>query len=221
MTDLAAVQAGVRERFPELEFEATTGIDMVTLTVPASSIAGVLELLRDDFSFEMLMDITAVDWLPREPRYDVHYQLLSLGNYGRIRVKVQLEGTEAPEIPSVTGVWPAANWLEREVFDFFGIVFTGHPDLKRILMPDEWIGHPLRKDYPVGGVPVEYRIEPAYIGANVVPEQARPAAGGVPARLRKDRGRRSHMTWTGPPASGVTRREAVEGHEQSEEGKES
>lgn len=221
MTDLAAVQAGVRERFPELDFEASNGIDMVTLIVPASEIVGVLELLRGKFSFEMLTDITAVDWLPREPRYDVHYQLLSLGSYGRLRVKVQLDDADAPEVPSVTGVWPAANWLEREVFDFFGIVFTGHPDLKRILMPDEWIGHPLRKDYPVGGVPVEYRIEPAYVGENLVPDQARPAAGGVPARLRGDRGRRSHMTWTGPPASGVKRREPIEGHEQSEEGKES
>jgi hypothetical protein len=109
-------------------------------------------------------------------------------------------------VPSVVGVWPTADWHEREVYDFFGVVFDGHPDLKRILMPDEWIGHPLRKDYPVGGVPVEYRIEPAYVGANLVPPSGRPAAGGVPARLRRDRGRPSEWTWTGPPATGVAHR---------------
>jgi hypothetical protein len=87
-------------------------------------------------------------------------------------------------------------------------------------MPDEWIGHPLRKDYPVGGVPVEYRIEPAYVGSNVVPNVALPAAGGVPARLRRDRGKLSHYTWTGPPASGVRKTEPPEGHQVSEEGKE-
>jgi hypothetical protein len=127
----------------------------------------------------------------------------------RVRVKVQLADAERLEVPSVTGLWAGANWLEREVYDFFGVVFTGHPNLTRILMPDEWVGHPLRKDYPVGGVPVEYRIEPAYVGENVVPPDARPAAGGVPVRLRTDRGRRSHWTWSGDPASGVRRPEEL------------
>src|SRR5688572_28805674 len=162
-----------------------------------------MTLLRDDFGFDLLSDVSGVDWLPRDPRYDVNYHLACADSDRRLRVKVQLSDVEAPRVPSVVGVWPTADWHEREVYDFFGVVFDGHPDLKRILMPDEWIGHPLRKDYPVGGVPVEYRIEPAYIGPNVVPTAGRPAAGGVPVRLRRDRGRPSSWTWTGPPAAGV------------------
>ena len=216
--ELPVVQARVRERFPELSVVA--GPDCGELTVPPAQLVEAMTFLRDELGFEMVVDITAVDWLPREPRYDVVYQMLSISGGCRMRVKVELPNVDAPEVPSLTSLWPGANWFEREVYDFFGIVFTGHPDLRRILMPDEWIGHPLRKDYPVGGVPVEYRIEPAYVGENVVPVQGRPAAGGVPARLRRDRGRLSHWTWTGPPASGVRPREAIPGHEISEEGKE-
>jgi NADH-quinone oxidoreductase subunit C len=215
------VQARVRERFPEVAVEASPGADMDVLTVGAASIVDVLTIVRDEFAFEVLSDLSAVDWLPREPRYDVNYHLYSLANNDRLRVKVKIGDGETPHVPSVVGVWTGADWHEREVYDFFGIVFDGHPDLKRILMPDEWIGHPLRKDYPVGGVPVEYRIEPAYVGDNIVPGQAAPAAGGVPARLRRDRGLPSPWTWTGPPASGVPQREPAEDHEQSEEGKES
>ncbi len=203
MSDLSACEARVRERFPELGFETSSNIDMGVITVAADGLLDVLGVLRDDFGFALLTDITGVDWLPRQPRYDVNYHLLCLTDQTRLRVKVQLPDVESPSVPSATGLFPGANWPEREVYDFFGVHFAGHPDLKRILMPDEWIGHPLRKDYSVGGVPVEYRIEPAYVGENVVPDQARPAAGGVPARLRRDRGRQSHMTWTGAPASGV------------------
>lgn len=220
MSDLATVHKCVRERFPELDLGAEPGIDMGVLTVPAERLVDVLAVLRDACGFEMLTDITGVDWLPREPRYDVNYHLLSLDDNTRLRVRVQLADAEELRVPSATAVWPAANWMEREVYDFFGVVFTGHPDLKRILMPDEWIGHPLRKDYPVGGVPVEFRIEPAYVGANLVPPDARPSAGGVPARLRRDRGRLSHYTWTGPPASGVRKTEPIPGHEMDAEGEE-
>ena len=218
MADLQALQDGLRERFPEVL--VTQGVDVPVVNVAPEQLVGVLRALRDDLNYELLADLSAVDWLPREPRYDVNYHLLSLGTLERLRVKVALPGVESPEIPSVTEIWPGANWHEREVFDFFGIVFSGHPNLTRILMPDEWIGHPLRKDYPVGGVPVEFRIEPAYVGENVVPAEARPSAGGVPVRLRRDRGRMSHWTWTGPPASGVKSRELMEGHGLSEEGKE-
>jgi NADH-quinone oxidoreductase subunit C len=197
-----------------------TGIDIGILVAPGDHVVDVLSIARDEFGFDMLTDVCGVDWLPREPRYDVNYHLLSLDRMERLRVKVQLPDVEEPKVPSAVSVYPGANWHEREVFDFFGIVFTGHPELRRILMPDEWIGHPLRKDYPVGGVPVEYRIEPAYIGENVVPTESRPAAGGVPARLRRDRGRMSHWTWSGPPSSGVGRQEPEPPAGPSEEGEE-
>lgn len=206
MTTLANYADRIRERIPEALGEAVDGIDMGILFVAPKPLVDVMTLLRDEFRFDMLSDLSAVDWLPRDPRYDVNYHLYGTSLNQRLRVKVQLADIDQPKIPSVVGVWPTADWHEREVYDFFGIVFEGHPNLKRILMPDEWIGHPLRKDYPVGGVPVEYRIEPAYIGANVVPPAGRPASGGVPARLRRDRGRPSLWTWTGPPATGVAHR---------------
>ena len=220
MADHAALAAKLRERFPDVALDVAPGIDMDVVTVPADRLADVMQSLRDAHGFEMLTDISGADWLPREPRYDVNYHLLSLEDNARLRVKVQLADAEELHVPSVTGVYPGADWQEREVWDFFGVIFDGHPNLTRILMPDEWVGHPLRKDYPVGGVPVEYRIEPAYVGQNVVPELARPSAGGVPARLRRDRGKLSHYTWTGPPASGVRKTEPPEGHKLSEEGKE-
>jgi NADH-quinone oxidoreductase subunit C len=214
VSPLADYAARIRESIPEGLVEMRTELGMDVLVARAEHVARLCALLRDEFGFDMLMDVSGVDFLrfeggasrqPGEPRYDVNYHLLNLEDQIRVRIKVQLPDSETPRVPSVTGVWPGAEWHEREVYDFFGIVFDGHPDLRRILMPDEWIGHPLRKDYPVGGVPVEYKIEPAYVGANVVPSKARPAAGGVPARLRRDRGRRSHWTWSGPPASDVRR----------------
>ncbi len=220
MADHAALAAKLRERFPDVELDASPGIDLDVVTVPAERLADILQEVRDAHGYEMLTDITGADWLPREPRYDVNYHLLSLEDNARVRVKVQLADGDELHVPTVTGVFPGANWQEREVWDFFGVIFDGHPNLTRILMPDEWVGHPLRKDYPVGGVPVEYRIEPAYVGQNVVPDVALPAAGGVPARLRRDRGKLSHYTWTGPPASGVRKTEPPGGHELSEEGKE-
>jgi NADH-quinone oxidoreductase subunit C len=106
--------------------------------------------LRDhpDLRFSLLVDITAVDYWPREPRFEVVYLFVSIEHSLRLRVKVPLQGASAV-IATVSDLWPAANWLEREVWDLFGIVFDGHPDLRRLLMPDDWEGHPLRKDFPV------------------------------------------------------------------------
>ena len=100
--------------------------------------------------FSFLSDITVVDRFPLEPRFEVNYQLLSLDRRERLRLKVRVPGGDAV-VPSVTSIWPTANWHERESFDLMGIRFEGHPDLSRILMPDDWEGHPLRKDYPVEG----------------------------------------------------------------------
>ncbi len=99
--------------------------------------------------FDACADVTAVDWPPRQPRFDMVYCLYSTRLHHRVRLKIRA-GEDAPA-PSVSGIWPAAVWLEREVFDLFGIPFDGHPDLRRILMPDDWQGHPQRKDYPLEG----------------------------------------------------------------------
>jgi NADH-quinone oxidoreductase subunit C len=109
-------------------------------------------ILRDtpDLQYNFLSDITAVDWYPAEPRFEVVYNLLSIPRKQRVRLKVRLAGDDV-RLESVTSVWPAANYFEREVFDLFGMHFEGHPYLRRIMMPDDWQGHPLRKDYPVEG----------------------------------------------------------------------
>jgi NADH-quinone oxidoreductase subunit C len=114
------------------------------------SLVKVAEFLKSDsrLQFNVLIDITAVDYPERNPRFDVVYQLLSLPFSRRIRLKVAVDGTQ-PVLDSLTALWGSANWLEREVWDMFGIRFEGHPDLKRILMYEEFEGHPLRKDYPV------------------------------------------------------------------------
>jgi len=103
--------------------------------------------LRDEEKFDMLSDLTAVDWPKREKRFDVILNLYSFPKNERLRLKVH--AADAEDVPSVVSVWPTANWQEREVFDMFGIIFSGHPDLKRILLPDEWQGYPLRKDYDI------------------------------------------------------------------------
>jgi NADH-quinone oxidoreductase subunit C len=124
----------------------------ITLVVFRARLLHVAELLRGDaeLAFAFLSDITGVDRFPVEPRFEVNYHLVSLERRERLRLKVRL-GSSDPVIPSVTPVWPTANWHEREVFDLFGVRFEGHPDLRRILMPESWEGHPLRKDYPVEG----------------------------------------------------------------------
>jgi len=124
----------------------------MTIYVDRSNIREACALLRDDAqcAFNFLSDITCVDWYPAEPRFEVVYHLLSIPKKERVRLKVRLDSS-SPAVESLTSVWPGANYFEREVFDLFGIRFTGHPYLRRILMPEDWEGHPLRKDYPVEG----------------------------------------------------------------------
>lgn len=121
----------------------------LTIEVARESIIPASEALRAD-GYAFLEDVTAVDWYPSEPRFQVVYHFLSFSQKRRIRLIVRLEGDE-PSIDSITPMWPAANFYEREVFDLFGIHFGGHPNLRRIMMPEDWKGYPLRKDYPVEG----------------------------------------------------------------------
>jgi len=130
-----------------IEFRGET-----TVVVPANQLLQTAEFLASEPSlrFTFLEDLTAVDRFPLEPRFELNYQLLSIEKALRLRVKVKLPGAD-PAVQTVTSVWPTANWQEREVFDLFGVRFQGHPDLRRILMPEGWEGNPLRKDYPVEG----------------------------------------------------------------------
>jgi NADH-quinone oxidoreductase subunit C len=150
----------LRADFPETPFEIGPATDQPTLYLPRMELEPVCLALRDgpDLQFLLLAELTAADCFPRDPRFEVVYHLASLGvpvggattvaTQKRLRLKVRVSGDD-PHVPSVSSVWPCANWLEREVFDLFGVIFDGHPDLRRILMPDDWDGYPLRKDYPV------------------------------------------------------------------------
>lgn len=129
------------------------------LTVKKDRIVDLLTALRDnpECGYDLVSDIFGVDLLGfgREPRFEVVYSLYSLKRRTRIVIKAQV-GEDELSLDTVSGVWPAAEWPEREMFDLFGIEFNGHGDLRRILMPDDWIGHPLRKDFPLGGEEVEF-----------------------------------------------------------------
>jgi NADH-quinone oxidoreductase subunit C len=146
----------LRRAVPGAAIDAAYAVDMPTIYVDREHLIDVLRTLRDDRSlqFALLAEVTAVDLLPAEPRFEVIYHLACLGAaFGdaparRLRVKVPLPGTD-PRVASATSIFPGAGWPEREVFDLMGISFDGHPDLRRILTPDDWQGHPLRKDYPV------------------------------------------------------------------------
>jgi NADH-quinone oxidoreductase subunit C len=118
-----------------------------TILVKRESIFPLMKLLKEQFQFEMLADLSAVDYLGQQPRFEIVYHLNSLEKNIRLRVKAGVQENE--EVDSLTPLWPIANWLEREVWDMFGIRFKNHPDLRRILMYDEFEGHPLRKDYPI------------------------------------------------------------------------
>lgn len=133
--------------------------DQDFLTVRKERIVEILTLMRDhpDCQYNWVSDILGVDLLgfDKEPRFEIVYSLYSLATYRRIVIKAQVD-EDAAAIDSVWEVWPAAPWPEREIYDLFGIHFNNHPDLRRIMMPDDWIGHPLRKDYPLGGEEVEF-----------------------------------------------------------------
>lgn len=151
----------VRQSVPAGAIEPVDAVDMPTAYVDREHVIAVCRTLRDHpgLQFSFLAEITAADYHPAEPRYEVVYHLACLGEAfaqpggaapaRRLRLKVRVPGEASPWTHSLTPLWECANWLEREVYDLFGIAFSGHPDLRRILMADDWVGHPLRKDYPV------------------------------------------------------------------------
>jgi NADH/F420H2 dehydrogenase subunit C len=144
---IAALQGAVPGGVTQISFY----VGDWTVIVPATKLLEVGRFLREtpEAGFDFCSDVTASDWPTRAQRFDVIYCLFSTKHRKRVRLKVR--AAEAEPVPSVSGIWPAANWLEREVYDLFGVNFTGHPNRKRILMPDDWQGHPQRKDYPLEG----------------------------------------------------------------------
>jgi len=127
--------------------EASTYLGQNYMIVDSAAVMDVLKILRNEQEFDYCVDITALHYPQREKQFDLIWILYSFARNERIRVKTEI--AESDSFPSSTSIWPTANWLEREVFDMFGITFEGHPDLKRILLPDGWKGHPLRKDYGI------------------------------------------------------------------------
>jgi NADH-quinone oxidoreductase subunit C len=159
---------------------------MPTVYVTADRLLETCRALRDTpaLGFNVLVEVTAADYLPREPRFELVYHLLSIPNRLRLRVKVRVDSAEAAGrgvVPSVQDIWRSAGWPEREVYDMFGIVFANHPDLRRILMPEDWEGHPARKDYPVQIKKTAQTYEPLEVSE----EEFR-------ANIERDRVRRSH-----------------------------
>ena len=139
--------------------EGVQHADQLVLYIDPAKIVDVCTFLKAEQKFTRLSAVTAVDWFPMEPRFEVVYLLHSIERRNqRLRLKCRVSGDD-PFIDSVTGIWKGANWYEREVFDLFGIIFRGHPDLTRIMMPDHWEGHPLRKDFPVYGQKYTYKDE--------------------------------------------------------------
>jgi len=147
----------IREHFADAVQDVIEDRGETTVVVPAERIVEFATYLRDTegLEYNFLSDITTVDYYPQEPRFAVCYHIYSMIYNRRLRIKVYLPGDE-PKVPTITGVWLAAGFQEREGYDMMGIVFEGHPDLRRILMPEDWEGHPQRKDYPLGYEPVQF-----------------------------------------------------------------
>jgi NADH-quinone oxidoreductase subunit C len=148
--DAATILASVTAAVPGAAVAVAPATDRPTLVVAREHLLDVCLALRDrdDLKFTVLTDMTAVDRFPAEPRFVLVYHALAPDRGVALRLHVQLAGTEA-HAPTVSGIWPSAGWLEREIWDLVGIAFDDHPDLRRLMMPDDWEGHPLRKDYPV------------------------------------------------------------------------
>jgi len=153
MTNVPSIVQNLKDRFgaSTYEFRGET-----SLILKAEQIVPACQILRDEFNFELLNEQTAVDYWPElTPRFHVVYRLRSLKHNLIFGLRVPLDGN-FPSMPTLTGVYANANWFERELWDMFGIRFEGHPDLRRVMMPEDWVGHPLRKDYPLGYEEVQF-----------------------------------------------------------------
>jgi NADH-quinone oxidoreductase subunit C len=147
----ADVTTALEEKFPQAVARAS--LDWPAFNVPAAEVLAVLKYLRDEFAYDMLTDVTAIDWSAgKSPRFTVVWHVFSTTQHTYIRLAADCPDDAVPAMPSATGLWPAANWHERETYDMFGIIFEGHPDLRRILMWEGYPYFPLRKEFPLAGI---------------------------------------------------------------------
>lgn len=177
MTAPADVTAALQAKFPE-KITPRASADHPAINLPMADVVTVLKTLRDEFSYDMLVDVTAIDWAEgASPRFTVVWHLLSTTQHGYLRVAADCASDVEPAAPTVVELWAGANWHERETWDLLGIKFTGHPDLRRILMWEDYPYHPLRKEFPLAGIETALPdIEVAEeTGTNVI---AAPMAGG-------------------------------------------
>ncbi|MFZ3080204.1 MAG: NADH-quinone oxidoreductase subunit C [Bellilinea sp.] len=157
---LEQIVKDMKERFA---VESSEYAGDTTLLLSPEYLQAAFQTLRDEYHFNMIVDVTAVDYWPQqEPRFHVVYHIYSMLNNDILRVRVPLNGN-GPHLPTIEKIYPGANWKEREVWDLFGITFDGHSDLRRIVMPYDWQGHPLRKDYPLGYEEVQFTFNAAEI----------------------------------------------------------
>lgn len=157
MSDVQTAVERIQAQFPDAIQEIVEFRGETTLVVDKGALVEICTFARDTegLDFDRLSDQAGLDYWPEEPRFAVSYELYSLQHGTDLRIKVYTPGDD-PILPTLTGVWPTANWMEREIWDMFGITFTGHPDLRRILLPHDWTGHPLRKDYPLGYEEIQF-----------------------------------------------------------------
>jgi NADH-quinone oxidoreductase subunit C len=176
MSAPVAVTTALREKFPQLTARAS--LDHEAINVPPSDTLAVLRSLRDEHGFDMLVDVTAIDWAEgHSPRFTVVHHVFSTAHHTYVRVATACADDVSPSVPSACSLWAAANWHERETYDMFGIKFEGHPDLRRILMWDEYPYFPLRKEFPLAGI--ETPLPDAEVGAETGAKLiAAPMAGG-------------------------------------------
>ncbi len=150
---LELIAGQLASQIPGAVRETTFFRGRATIEIEPTAVRGVLSALRDEHGYRALMSVHGVDYYPQEPRLGVHYELLDMSRVDRLTVKLRVALAE-PTVESVTPDWPTADHQEREVYDMFGVRFDGHPDLRRILMPEDYEGHPQRRDFPIGGEPV-------------------------------------------------------------------
>jgi len=157
-----------RALLPEDRVTVSEDYGRAAVLVPADLLLAVLRTAREQLALDTCVDVTAWDRLPKEPRFEVVYLLGRAGSADRLAVEVQVGG-DPPHLPTATGIYPGAGFPEREVYDMYGVVFDGHPDLRRILMPEDWEGHPLRRDYALFEEPVEFKGHVPKVPSEIIP----------------------------------------------------